>query len=138
MPKNLFGRSSSSYYNGKKIVTSFFVRKLYLRSICIEANIEEDIDLKNRHGNKNLPDPISIREPASKNYVDKLFNGPSIIQNTLHIDLNDRKNTSAIFIQVNQPPQIDSPLTAKLNVDICIDDSSLVRNNHNNDFNNFN
>ena len=35
-------------------------------------------------------------------------------------------------------PQTDSHLTAKLYVDNTIDESSLVRNNKDNDFNNFN
>ena len=48
MPLNEFGNSSSSYVNGKKNVTSLFVQKPYLRSKCIEANTEEDIDLKNQ------------------------------------------------------------------------------------------
>ena len=47
----------------------------------------------------------------------------------------DRKNTNAKFIQVSQLPQIVSHLTAKLYVDNAIDESSLVRNNQDNDFN---
>ena len=47
MPLNVFGRSSSSYDNGKKIDTSLFVQKPYLRFNYMEANMEEDIDLKN-------------------------------------------------------------------------------------------
>ena len=35
--------------------------------------IEEDIELKNKLGIKKLPDPISIREAASKNYVDNIL-----------------------------------------------------------------
>ena len=108
-----------------------FVQKPYLRTNYIEANIEEDIDLKNQFRIKNLPDPISIREAASKNYVDNLFNNPSIIKNSAHIDLNDKNITNARFIQVNQLPQIDSHLTAKLYVDNAIsdsiDESSLLR-----------
>ena len=94
MPKNVFGNSNSND-NGKKIDTSFFVQKAYLRTKYIESNIEEDIDLKNQFRIKNLPDPISIREAASKNYVDNLFNDPSIIKNTEHIDLNDRNIANA-------------------------------------------
>ena len=75
-----------------------------------------------------MPDLFSIREAASKNYVDTLFNDPSIIKNTEHIDLNDRNITNARFIQVNQWPQIDSHLTPKIYVDIAVDESSLVRN----------
>ena len=56
----------------------------------IEANIGEDIDLKNQFRIKNLPDPISNRETYSKNYVDNFFNNPNVMKNTAHIDLNDK------------------------------------------------
>ena len=52
--------------------------------------------------------------------------------------MNDRNITNAKFIQVNKLPQIDSHLTAKLCVDNAIDESSLVRNNQDNDFKNNN
>ena len=45
MPINVFGNSSNN--SEQKIDTSLFVQKPHLRSIYIEANIEEDIDLKN-------------------------------------------------------------------------------------------
>ena len=136
MPINVFGNSSNN--NDNKIDSSLFVQKPYLRTNYIESNIEEDIDLKNQYRIKNLPDPFSIREAVSKNYVDNLFNDPSIIKNNAHIDLNDRNITNARFIQVNQLPQIDSHLTAKLYVDNSIDEPSLVRNNQDNDFGNYN
>ena len=136
MPINVFGNSSNNSDN--KIDTSLFVQKPYLRTNYIEANIEEDIDLKNQYRIKNLPDPIRISEPAPKHYVDKLFNDPSIIINNAHIDLNDRNITNARFIQVNQWPQIDSHLTPRLYVDNAVDESSLVRNNQDNEFNNNN
>ena len=119
-----------------KLIFRYLFEKPYLRTKYIEANIEEDIDLKNQYRIKNLPDPIKIREAASKNYVDNLFNDPSILKNTKHIDLNDRNITNARFIQVNQWPQTDSHLTAKLYVDTEIDQPSLARNNQDNDFNN--
>ena len=129
MPINVFENSSNNSEN--KIDTSLFVQKPYLRTNYIEASIEEDFDLKNQFRIKNLPDPISLGEAASKNYVDNLTNDPSIIKNTEHIDLNDRNITNARFIQVNQLPQIDSHLTAKLYVDNAISDSlderSLLR-----------
>ena len=130
MPINVFGNSSSSYDNNK-IDTSLFVQKPYLKTNYIESNVEEDIDLKNQYRIKNLPDPISIREAASKKYVDNLFNDPSIIKNSANIDLNDRNITNCRFLSVNQLPQIDSHLTAKLYVDKAISDSidepSLLR-----------
>ena len=129
MPINVFGNSSNN--SEQKIDTSLFVQKPYLRTNYIEAKIEEDIDLKNQYRIKNLPDPLSIREAASKKYVDNLFNDPSIIKNSAHIDLNDRNITNCRFLSVNQLPQIDSHLTAKLYVDKAIsdsiDESSLLR-----------
>ena len=46
MPVNVFGNSSNN--SEHKIDTSLFVQKPNLRHIYIEANIEEDIDLKNQ------------------------------------------------------------------------------------------
>ena len=61
-----------------------------------------------------------------------------MLKNTAHIDLKEKNKTNARFIQVCQLPQIDSHLTAKLYVDNSIYESSLVRNNQENDFNNNN
>ena len=130
MPINVFGNSSSSYDNNK-IDTSLFVQKPYLRTNYIESNIEEDIDLKNQYRIKNLPYPTEIQDACSKKYFDNLFNDLSIIKNSAHIDLNDRNITNCRFLSVNQLPQIDSHLTAKLYVDKAIsdsvDESSLLR-----------
>ena len=125
MPINVFGNSSNTSDN--KIDTSLFVQKPYLRTNYIEANIEEDINLKNQYKIKNLPDPTNLQDACNKNYVDNKFNDPSILKNTAHIDLNDRNFTNARFIQVNQLPQIDGHLTAKLYVDNSIDEASLLR-----------
>ena len=135
MPINVFGNSSNNSDN--KIDTSLFVQKPCLRNSQLESNIEEDIDLKNQMRIQNLPDLFSIRDAASKNFVDSLFNDPSILKNKTHIDLNGRNN-NARFIQVNQLPRIDSHLTAKLYVDNSVDEPSLVRNNQKNDFNTYN
>ena len=48
MPINVFGNSNSNN-SDKKIDTSLFVQKAYLRTNYIESNIEEDIDLKNQY-----------------------------------------------------------------------------------------
>ena len=132
MPINVFGNSINS---GNKIDTTLFVKKPYLRSNYIASNIEEDIDLKSQFKIKNLPDPTEIFDACNKNYVDAKFNDSAIIKNDVHIDLNDRNITNARFIQVNQLPQIDSHLTAKLNVDNTVNEPTLVRNTQNNNFN---
>ena len=121
MPINVFGNSSSSN-NGNEIDTSLFVQKTCLRTLYIEAKIEEVIDLENQNRIKKLPDPIIIRKATSKNYVDIKFNDPSILKNSADIDANDRNFTNARFIQIIQLPQIDFHLTAKLYIDSAIDE----------------
>ena len=64
-PINVFGNSNSNN-SDNKIDTNLFVQKPYLRTNYIESNTEEHIDLKNQYRIKNLPDPISTREAASK------------------------------------------------------------------------
>ena len=128
MPICVFGNSNSNNSDNKND-TSLFLQKPFLRSNYIDADREEDIDSKNQYRIKNLPDPLSTSEAASKNYVDNKINDPSIIKNTEHNDLNDRNITNARFIQVNQLPRIDSHLTAKLYVDNAISEPSLFRLN---------
>ena len=127
---NVFG-NSNSYDNNNKIGTSLFVQKPFLRAIYIEANIAEDIDLKHQYRIKNLPDPISIREAASKNYVDNNFNDPSIIKNTAHVDFNHRNLDNVRFVKVNSMPAVGEHLTAKYYFDNAIsnaiDEPSLLR-----------
>ena len=134
MPTNVFGSSSNN--SDHKIDFSLFVQKPYSRRNYIESNIEEDIDLKNQNRTKNLPDLIYIKEACSKNYGDNLFNDPSIVKNTAHIDVIDRNITNARFFQVNQWPQIDSHLTPKLYVDNAVVEEPVARKNQDNDFNN--
>ena len=128
MPKNGFGNSSNN--SEKKIDTSLLVRKPYLRTNYIEANFKEDIDLKNQYRIKNLPDPISIREAALKNYVDNIFKNV--------IEFNDEKLENSKFVNFNYQPAVNEHLTPKIYVDDAINESSLIRNNQNNDFNNHN
>ena len=53
MPINVFGNSSNN--SEQKIDTSLFVQKPYLRTNCMESNIEEDIDLKNQLKSETYP-----------------------------------------------------------------------------------
>ena len=129
MPINVFGNTSNTSDN--KIDTSLFVQKPYLTTNYIEANIEEDIDLKNQYRIKNLPDPTNIQDACSKHYVDNKFNDPSIIKNTAHVDFNDKNLDNVRFVKVNSMPAVGEHLTAKYYVDNAIskaiDESSLLR-----------
>ena len=80
MPKNLFGNFSNNAEH--KVDTSLFVQKPYSRTKYMEANIDEDLDLKNQFRFKNLRDPISIREAFRKYYVDKILNDPKELKKT--------------------------------------------------------
>ena len=121
----------------KKLIHLFLYKKPYLRTIYIESNLEEDIDLKNQFRIKNLPDPKSIRDATCKIYVDNNFNDPSITKNDKDVDFNDKKIEHIKFVKVNYQPAVDSHITPKTYVDTAIDETSLVRNNQD-DFNNFN
>ena len=65
MLTNVLGNSNSND-DGNEIVTGIFVQNPYLRTNYIESNMEEDIHRKSQFRVQNLPDPISVREAASK------------------------------------------------------------------------
>ena len=129
MPINVFG--NYSYSHDKKIDTSLFLQKPYLRTNYIESNIEEDIDFKDHNRINNLPDRISIREAASKNCVDNNFNDPSVNKNTAHVDFNDKNLNNVHSIEVNSFPTLEEHLKPKIYVDNVIrnsvDESTLLR-----------
>ena len=125
MPINVFCKSSSSHGNGNRSDTSLFaivLQKPDLRSNYLEADVEEDINMKNHFRSKNLPDLISIREAASNNYVDNKFNDPSKIKNTDHVDFNDKGLDNVRFVKVNSIPTLKEQLTPKIYVDQTISD----------------
>ena len=113
MPITVFGNSSSSHDNFDKIGTSLFVRKPQLRTNYIESDLK-DIYLKNEYRIKNLPDPISIREAASKIYVNIKLNDPSIIKNTADVEFIDKKLHNVRFIKVNSIPTLEEHQTSKM------------------------
>ena len=128
MPINVFGNSNSN--DNSKIDTSLFVQKPYLRHNYIESNIEEDIDLKNQYRFKNLLGPINLQDACNKNYIDNIFKND--------IDFNDVKLENIKLVKVNYAPAHPNHLTPKVYVDASINESSLVRNNQDNYFNNNN
>ena len=69
---------------------------------------------------KNLPAPISIRETASKNYVDNKFNDPSKMENTDNVDFNDKNLDNVHSIKVNSFPTLEEHLTSTNFVDQAI------------------
>ena len=141
MPINVFGNSSNN--SEQKIDTSLFVNKPYLRTNYIEANIEEDIDLKNQYKIKNLIDPINLYDACNKNYVDNIFKND--------IDFNDNKLTNINSITLNTQVVNDDEVVTKsyvdqfhndnersrrdLGIDFYNESNDLVKNNQDTDFN---
>ena len=87
MPINVFG--NSSHDNNNKIDTSLFVQRPYLRANYIEANIEEDIDLKNRYRIINLPEPTNLQDACNKNYINIAIDESSLVRNNRDNDFNN-------------------------------------------------
>ena len=149
MPINVFGNSSNN--SEQKNDTSLFVQKPYLRTNYIESNIEEDIDLKNQYRIKNLPDPISITEACSKNYVDNSIDKVSLVRNNQDNDFNNNNLTNINSITLNTQAVNDNQVITKayvdqfhqdnersrrdLGIDFYDESSNLVKNNQDNDFN---
>ena len=77
-----------------------------------------------------LPDPVSIREAASKNYADDQFKDPCILENTAHVDFDDKNLDTFGFVKVNSMPAVREHLTLKLYIDQAIfynvNESSLL------------
>ena len=82
--------------------------------------------MKNQFSIKHLPDHISIREPTSKSYIDNIFKND--------IDFNDVKLGKLKFVKVNYQSAVNENLILKIYVDNATDESSLARNNQDNDF----
>ena len=115
MPISVTGKSSHDSII--KIDTSLFVQKPYLRTNYIEANIEEDIDLKNQFRIKNLPHPVSIGEAASKNYVDIIINELSLVRNNQDNNFNNNNLTNINSITLNNQAIDDNQVITKAYVD---------------------
>ena len=67
-----------------------------------------------------LPDPIIIRKPAGKLYVDIEFNDPCIMKNSAQVDFNNKDVRS---VKVNSLPAVREQLTPKFYVDEAISHS---------------
>ena len=102
-----------------------------MKTNYIQANIEENIDMKNRFKIKNLPCPQEHSDAVCKSYVDGGLNDPSLLRNTSHVDFNDKNHDNVRFVKINSMPAVGEHLTAKCYVDNAIshnvDESSLLR-----------
>ena len=118
MPLNLYNNNVT--YPENEIDTSLFVQKLDLSNNYIESNVEEIIGMKNHFKIKNLKDPTNLGDAASNNYVDTLFNDPSLMKNTTHVDCNDKNFDAVRFLKVSSTPTVGEQLTAIYYVDQAI------------------
>ena len=70
-----------------------------MRRKYIEANIEEDINLKDQFRIKNLPYPISIRDACRKNYVDNKFSDPSSLKTAIMLILMTKISITFVLLK---------------------------------------
>ena len=149
MPINVFGNSSNN--NDNKMDTSLFVKEPYLRTNYIEANIEEDTDLKNQYKIKNLIDPINLHDAGTKNYIDNAIDEVSLVRKNKDNDFGNYNLTNINSFTLNEQAENDNEVITKAYVDqfhqenersrrdlgiVFFDESNdLVKNNQDNDFN---
>ena len=138
MPINVFGNRSSNKIGNQKDI-SVFVQKPYLRTDFLEANTEDDIDLKNQNRIKNLPFLTSTQEAASNNYVDEaIILG---VNESLLLRLNpnslsklDERDYTLLDSTLTSP-RITLELSIKNCVDKFFNDSSILKNSEHIDLN---
>ena len=151
MPINVFGNSLNNSDN--KIDTSLFVQKPYLRSNYIEANIEEDFNLKNQFRIKNLPDPTNLQDAGTKkNYIDNAIDEVSLVRKNKDNDFGNYNLTNINSITLNKQAENDNEVITKayvdqfhqenersrrdLGIDFNDESNDLVKNFQDNNFNN--
>ena len=81
--------------------------------------------MKNPCRIKNLPNPNSTPETASKSYVDNKFEDTSIIKSTAHVGLNNKNLDNVHFVKVTSMPAVGDHFTSKYYVDQAF--SEIVR-----------
>ena len=92
---NVFGSSSSSQ-SDSQIDTTNFVKKSFLKTNYIEANLEENIDMKNQFYIKNLPSAINLDDAISKRFGDTNYlkiidyDNDSIVRNDRNMKFNNQ------------------------------------------------
>ena len=79
---------------------------------------------------KKIPDPTSIQEAASKNYIDKKCKDPSVTKNAAHVDINDKKLDKVGLVKVISLPAVRERSTPKDCVEQVIDEVTLMRTHH--------
>ena len=98
-----------------------------------------------------MPDPISIREAASKLYVDSEIDQPSLVRNNQDNDFNNYNLTDIKSITLNTQAIDDNQVIAKayvdqfhqenerssryLGIDFYNESDDIVKNNQDNDYN---
>ena len=89
-------------------------------SSLLGLNPDEKLKLNDQNSiilNSTLTLPKTILEVPNKSYVDKKINDPSIIENSSHVDFNEKNFDNVRSIKVNSMPAVGEHLTGKYYVD---------------------
>ena len=127
MTINRFGSSSSKSSSNSE---TNGVSKSYVHQTFLEANIEEDIDMKSSYKVKNLPEPIDAGDAVSKSYLTNQLTGLDPWKNLPEEDVhfNDKQLLNTSQIELNHAPYEINHAVRFGDIDI----GSIVRNNQNN------
>ena len=86
--------------------------------------------MKNQYRIRNLPCPVENKDAVYKSYVDSGLNDPSVIQNTAHVDFNDKNLDNVRFVEKKSSPAVREHITPKFYVDEAlshrVNESSLL------------
>ena len=95
------------------------MKKSFLKTNYIEANLEEDIDMKNQFYIKNLPSAVNLDDAISKRFGDinylkiSIYDSNSIVRNDRNMNFNSTTFTGLNSIYVNRDPIYDTELATK-------------------------
>ena len=101
-----------------KLILHHLYKNHTLRTNYIEADIEEDIDMKNKYYIKNLPSAIDLDDAISKRYGDtnylkiSNYDNDSIVRNNTHTNFNNNAllGLSSIYLWIRDPEFDYKPL----------------------------
>ena len=97
--------------------------------------MEDNIDMKNQFGTKNLPYPAKNRDSVFKSCVRSGLNDPIKIRNNAHVSFNGKNLKNVRFFKENSLTAVSQHLTREQYVDNAIDEPTKIRNIKKKDFN---
>ena len=133
MPVSVFSSKSQKVENKPDV--SSFVQNPDLRTNFLEKKFAKDIDMKIQFKNIFLHNPFDSQDVVEKSYVHDMENNHIVTGNTKPVEFNDKNVDNVRFDKLNSPPAVREQLTPKLYVNQSVNEPTLEKIIHNDDFN---